>query len=58
LESNQVYLQVSNEKIAEIAKLNWVQNIELIAAPVESDNLPGVTSKSIYKFYYSWYYMN
>jgi hypothetical protein len=29
---NQVYLQVSNEKIAEIAKLNWVQNIELIAA--------------------------
>jgi hypothetical protein len=47
LESNQVYLQVSNEKIAEIAKLNWVQNIELIAAPVESDNLPGVTTKSM-----------
>mgnify|MGYP003671993064 CR=1 FL=1 len=44
---NQVYLQVSNEKIAEIAKLNWVQNIELIAAPVESDNLPGVTSHKV-----------
>jgi hypothetical protein len=26
-----------------IAKLNWVQNIELVAAPVESDNLPQVT---------------
>jgi hypothetical protein len=31
-------------KNSRIAKLNWVQNIELIAAPVESDNLPGVTS--------------
>jgi hypothetical protein len=53
---NQVYLQVSNEKIAEIAKLNWVQNIELIAAPVESDNLPGVSSHKVnFKFYYSWF---
>jgi hypothetical protein len=34
-------------KIAEIAKLNWVQNIELIAAPVESDNLPGVSSHKV-----------
>jgi hypothetical protein len=40
---NQVYAEVSNDKIA-VAKLNWVQNIELVAAPVESDNLPGVTS--------------
>ncbi|PWA07631.1 S8 family serine peptidase [Flavobacterium laiguense] len=40
----QVYIQVTNEKLNEIAKLNWVQNIELISAPVESDNLPGVTS--------------
>lgn len=40
----QVYLQASEEKIKEISKLNWVQNIELIDAPVESDNLPGRTS--------------
>jgi hypothetical protein len=47
-----------NEKIAEIAKLNWVQNIELIAAP-ESDNLPGVSShkSQFVKFYYSWYWL-
>lgn len=40
----QVYLQASDEKIKEISKLNWVQNIELIDAPVVSDNLPGRTS--------------
>ena len=40
----QIYLQASPEKLKEIAKLNWVQNIELIDAPVESDNLPGRTS--------------
>ncbi|MDG2431637.1 S8 family serine peptidase, partial [Flavobacterium sp.] len=44
---NQVYLQASVEKLNEIAKLNWVQNIELIAAPVESDNLPGVNSHKV-----------
>jgi hypothetical protein len=43
---NQVYAEVSNDKIA-VAKLNWVQNIELVAAPVESDNLPGVTSHKV-----------
>ncbi|MFE3866451.1 S8 family serine peptidase [Flavobacterium sp. LS2P90] len=43
----QVYLQVTNEKLNEIAKLNWVQNIELIDAPVVSDNLPGVTSHKV-----------
>lgn len=41
---NEVYVQVSKDKLVEIAKLNWVQNIELISAPVESDNLPGTTS--------------
>lgn len=41
---NEVYLEASKEKLEEIAKLNWVQNIELVPPPVESDNLPGVTS--------------
>ncbi|MCD0476576.1 S8 family serine peptidase [Flavobacterium sp. EDS] len=41
---NQIYLQVSKDKLEDIAKKYWVQNIELIAAPVESDNKPGVTS--------------
>jgi hypothetical protein len=41
---NQIYLQVSKVKLEEIAKRYWVQNIELIPAPVESDNKPGVTS--------------
>lgn len=44
---NQLYLQVSLDKIKEIANLNWVQNIELIAPPVESDNLPGITSHKV-----------
>ncbi|MEA9415856.1 S8 family serine peptidase [Flavobacterium sp. PL02] len=41
---NEVYLEASKEKLEEIAKLNWVQNIELVPVPVESDNLPGLTS--------------
>ncbi|MCG9792683.1 S8 family serine peptidase [Flavobacterium algicola] len=41
---NQVYLEVPSEKVNELAELNWVQNIELQPAPVESDNVPGVTS--------------
>ncbi|WP_428232904.1 S8 family serine peptidase [Flavobacterium sp.] len=41
---NQLYLQAPKEKLEEIAKLNWVQNIELVPAPVESDNKPGLTS--------------
>lgn len=41
---NQIYLQVSSEKLNEIAKIDWVQNIELVSPPVESENLPGVTS--------------
>lgn len=41
---NEVYVQASKEKLEEIAKFNWVQNIELVAAPVESDNKPGVSS--------------
>ena len=44
---NQIYLQASTEKLNEIAKLNWVQNIELIASPVESDNLPGINSHKV-----------
>jgi hypothetical protein len=40
----QLYLQAPIEKLEEIAKFNWVQNIELIPPPVESENLPGVTS--------------
>lgn len=40
----QVYTAATKEKLDEIAKLNWVQNIELVPAPVQSDNLPGVTS--------------
>ncbi|PAM91479.1 hypothetical protein B4N84_27920 [Flavobacterium sp. IR1] len=41
---NNVYLQVPKEKLLEIAKLNWVQNIQLVPPPVESDNKPGVSS--------------
>ncbi|MEO8254866.1 MAG: S8 family serine peptidase, partial [Flavobacterium sp.] len=41
---NEVYVQATKEKLEEIAKLNWVQNIELVPAPVESDNKPGVSS--------------
>ncbi|MDX6189435.1 S8 family serine peptidase [Flavobacterium sp. Fl-318] len=44
---NEVYLEASRDKLEEIAKLNWVQNIELVAAPVESDNKPGVTSHKV-----------
>jgi hypothetical protein len=44
---NQVYLQASLEKLNEIAKLNWVQNIELIPAPVENDNLPEINSHKV-----------
>ncbi len=40
----QLYLQASIEKLGEIAKLNWVQNIELVPPPVESENKPGLTS--------------
>lgn len=43
----QLYLTVSKEKLQEIAKLNYVQNIELISAPVETENLPGVTSHKV-----------
>ncbi|OXE98196.1 S8 family serine peptidase [Flavobacterium araucananum] len=43
-EFSQLYLQASIEKLEEIAKFNWVQNIELVPAPVESDNKPGLTS--------------
>jgi len=41
---NQVFLQATKEKLEEIAKFNWVQNIELVPSPVESDNKPGLTS--------------
>ncbi|MFH6988012.1 S8 family serine peptidase [Flavobacterium collinsii] len=41
---HEIYVQASKEKLEEIAKFNWVQNIELAAPPVESDNRPGVTS--------------
>jgi len=41
---NQVFVQATKEKLEEIAKFNWVQNIELVPPPVESDNKPGLTS--------------
>lgn len=41
---NEIYIQASKEKLEEVAKFNWVQNIDLVAPPVESDNRPGVTS--------------
>jgi hypothetical protein len=41
---NEVYLAGTREKLLEMAKLNWVQNIEPISAPVESDNLPSLNS--------------
>lgn len=41
---SEVYLETSKEKLEEIAKFNWVQNIELVPPPVETDNTPGVTS--------------
>lgn len=41
---NEVYIEATKEKLQEIAKFNWVQNIELVPAPVESDNKPGVSS--------------
>ena len=41
---NEIYIQASKDKLEEIAKFNWVQNIELVPAPVESDNKPGLTS--------------
>lgn len=41
---SEVYLEASKDKLEEIAKFNWVQNIELVPPPVESDNKPGVTS--------------
>ena len=44
---NQMYVQASLEKLNQIAKLDWVMNIEPIAAPVESDNLPGVNSHKV-----------
>jgi hypothetical protein len=40
----QVYLTVSKDRITELAKLNWVQNIDLVPPPVVSDNLPGRSS--------------
>ena len=41
---NEIYAQASKEKLEEIAKFNWVQNIELVSPPVESNNKPGLTS--------------
>lgn len=41
---NQAYIEVPEASIIEIAKLNWVQNIELVPPPVQSDNIPGQTS--------------
>jgi hypothetical protein len=44
---NEVHLAGSKEKLLEIAKLNWVQNIELTAPPVESENLPSLNSHKV-----------
>jgi hypothetical protein len=44
---NEVYLYANKEKLLEIAKLNWVQNIELISPPVESENLPSLNSHKV-----------
>jgi subtilisin family serine protease len=44
---NEIHLKLPKSQLLEIAKLNWVQNIELIAAPVQSDNKPGVSSHKV-----------
>ncbi|MBS3992779.1 MAG: S8 family serine peptidase [Bacteroidetes bacterium] len=41
---NEMYLSVPKNKIKELANLEWVQNIELVGPPMESENLPGTTS--------------
>ena len=41
---NEIYLTSPKSKLLELANLNWVQNIELISPPVESENKPGVSS--------------
>ncbi|WP_163407471.1 S8 family serine peptidase [Flavobacterium ajazii] len=41
---SEIHLEASIEKLEEVAKFNWVQNIELVPPPVESDNKPGVSS--------------
>ncbi|MCC9019553.1 S8 family serine peptidase [Flavobacterium lipolyticum] len=41
---NTIYLQAPKDKLEEIAELNWVQHIELVPAPVQSNNIPGSTS--------------
>jgi gliding motility-associated-like protein len=41
---NEMYLKVPLSKIKELAKLEWVQNIELEGPPMEFENLPGTTS--------------
>lgn len=43
----EIYLEASKEKLEEIVKFNWVQNIELIPPPMESDNKPGITSHKV-----------
>jgi Subtilase family/Concanavalin A-like lectin/glucanases superfamily/Domain of unknown function (DUF5011)/Secretion system C-terminal sorting domain/CUB domain len=44
---NEVHLKLPKSQLLEIAKLNWVQNIELIAAPVQSENKPGISSHKV-----------
>lgn len=44
---SEIHLEVSKDKLEEIAKFNWVQNIELVPPPMESDNKPGVTSHKV-----------
>jgi hypothetical protein len=41
---NTVYLSLSKEKLLQVAKLNWVQNIELVGPPMVADNQPGRSS--------------
>jgi Subtilase family/Concanavalin A-like lectin/glucanases superfamily/Domain of unknown function (DUF5011)/Secretion system C-terminal sorting domain/CUB domain len=44
---NEVHLKLPKSQLLEMAKLNWVQNIELIATPVVSENKPGVSSHKV-----------
>jgi hypothetical protein len=44
---NEVHLFASKVQLSEIAKLDWVQNIELVAPPVESENLPSLNSHKV-----------
>ena len=41
---SQIYLEIPQEKVEELAALNWVQNIQLVSPPVEAENRVAATS--------------